>query len=123
MTRALSAIAIVVALLFSIATADAKSFACGAVQRAYFCKHQGVCLSKDYNYSLAWADLPSAYPAPGVVVIQRRKGKASDGKLPGGHVSRIVRLKDGDSCHATVTDEAGTYERDICSNLVGYVRP
>jgi hypothetical protein len=119
--RSLGAAVMIVFLLITSADARGRGYVCGAVQRAWFCKHQGICLPKEFNYSLKWADLTPAFPDVGVVVVQRRKGKASDGKLPGGHVSRIVqKLSD---CTAKVADEAGTYERDICANLVAYVRP
>jgi hypothetical protein len=52
--------------------------------------------------------------------VQRRRGRALGGG-PGGHVSRIVSLIS--QCRAIVTDEKGTYERDICRNLVAYVKP
>lgn len=92
------------------------NFICGATQA----RHYGL---RDPRFRLAlnWARLlPHVSPAPDVVVVQRRKGHALGGG-PGGHVSRIVRLIN--ACRAIVTDEKGTYERNICANLVAYVRP
>jgi hypothetical protein len=89
-------------------------FICGLTQRLHF--H----LPPKYNLALAWADLPHAQPAPEVVVVQRRHGRALGGG-PGGHVSRIVSVIS--QCRAIVIDEKGQYERDICKNLVAYVRP
>ena len=100
-------------LLATVASADAR-FDCGRVQRAYFG------LPQKYNLALNWAGLPHTYAGPGAVVVQRRKGRALGGG-PGGHVSRIERMVD--NCHAIVTDEKGTYTRDICKNLVAYVNP
>ena len=91
-------------------------FICGATQARYF----GL-RDRRLNRALAWAELlPHVSPQPGAVVVQRRKGHALGGG-PGGHVSRIVSLIN--SCRAIVTDEKGTYERNICANLVAYVRP
>lgn len=101
-------------LLCSVATNADASFDCGRVQRAFFG------LPPKYNLALNWATLPHTSPGPGVVVVQRRKGKALGGG-PGGHVSRIESVVD--TCHAVVTDEKGTYTRDICKNLVAYVNP
>lgn len=56
----------------------------------------------------------------GAVVVQRRRGRAFGGGL-GGHVSRTVTLIG--ACSAVVRDNRGTYERDICRNLVAYVMP
>lgn len=100
-------------LLATVSTADAR-FDCGRVQRAFFG------LPEKFNLALNWATLPHTSPHPGAVVVQRRKGKALGGG-PGGHVSRIESVVD--NCHAVVTDEKGTYTRDICKNLVAYVNP
>ena len=89
-------------------------FICGLTQRLYFG------LPERFNLALEWARLPHVAPQPGAVVVQRRAGRALGGG-PGGHVSRIVSL-DGE-CRATVTDDRGTYQRDICRNLVAYVKP
>jgi hypothetical protein len=89
-------------------------FICGATQRAYFG------LPPAFNLALHWASLPHTTAHPGAVVVQRRSGRALGGG-PGGHVSRIVSVTG--PCRAIVTDERGTYERDICSRLVAYVSP
>ena len=91
-------------------------FICGLTQRIYF----GI---KDttLNLALEWArKFPHTSAQPGAVVVQRRHGHALGGG-PGGHVSRIISVNG--ACRATVTDEKGTYERDICKNLVAYVIP
>ena len=112
--RALSAVAIFCALALMIGTASAANFTCGLFQRLHFC------LPTKYNLALAWDDLPHTTPGPGAVVVQRRRGRALGGG-PGGHVSRIERVIS--ECQAIVTDNRGTYKRDICKNLVAYVRP
>ena len=89
-------------------------FICGLTQRMYFG------LGPEYNLALNWARLPHTSPHPGAVVVQRRSGRALGGG-PGGHVSRIVSVVS--QCRAVVTDDKGTYERDICSRLVAYVEP
>ena len=101
-------------VLCSVATnADAR-FDCGRVQRAYFN------LPPKFNLALNWATLPHTTPHPGAVVVQRRAGRALGGG-PGGHVSRIESVLD--HCRAIVTDEKGTYERNICKALVAVVDP
>ena len=91
-------------------------FVCGLTQRLHF-----HITDPRYNYSYAWKDFESTYARKDAVVIQSRRGKASDGRLPGGHVSRIVEVLD--ECHAMVADEKGVYKRDICRNRVGIVMP
>jgi hypothetical protein len=88
---------------------------CGATQMRHF----GI-TDKRYRMARLWAEFEHVSPAPEVVVVQGRSGRASDGS-PGAHVSRIVRTID--SCHAVVSDEKGTYERDICKRLIAYVNP
>jgi hypothetical protein len=92
------------------------AYDCGRHMRAVF----GIADSA-YNMALKWADFTRTTAQPGAVVVQTRKGKASDGKSPGGHVSKIVRVLD--TCHAIVNDDRGTRKRDICRNLVAYVLP
>lgn len=101
-------------LLVTTASVANARFDCGRVQRAYFG------LPEKFNLALNWATLPHTTPHPGAVVVQRRKGRALGGG-PGGHVARIESVVD--ACHAVVTDEKGTYTRDICKNLVAYVNP
>lgn len=88
---------------------------CGLTQMRHF----GITNNR-YRMARAWADFAHTSPAPDVVVVQSRSGRASDGSR-GGHVSRIVRTID--ACHAIVSDEKGTYPRDICSRLIAYVNP
>lgn len=87
---------------------------CGAYQMA----HYGV----GSRLALDWAKMfqHTSAPAPEVVVVQRRAGRDSAGH-PGGHVSRIVSVIS--ACRAIVSDPRGTYERDICKNLVALVIP
>lgn len=58
---------------------------------------------------------------PGAVVVQSRRGMDSSGRHRGGHVSRIVSMIS--NCRAVVEDNRGTYERNICKNLIAYVQP
>lgn len=90
-------------------------YICGATQADYF----HLPRSK-YSLALNWAGLPHTHAHAGAVVVQRRAGRALGGG-PGGHVSRIVSVVS--QCQAVVTDEKGTYTRDICKNLVAYVQP
>ncbi len=89
-------------------------FNCGRTQAAYFG------LGPAFALALHWASLPHTNAHPGAVVVQRRSGRALGGG-PGGHVSRIVSVQS--HCRAIVTDNSGTYSRDICRNLVAYVAP
>ena len=88
---------------------------CGLTQRLHF----GITNTR-YNLARAWLDFPRTTAHPDAVVVQARAGKDSAGK-PGGHVSRIVR--NTGHCTAVVADEKGTYERNICANLLAYVQP
>ena len=90
------------------------AFNCGRTQAAHFG------LGAAFNLALHWAVLPHTSAHPGAVVVQRRAGRALGGG-PGGHVSRIVSVQS--HCRAIVTDNVGTYSRDICRNLVAYVSP
>jgi hypothetical protein len=90
------------------------TFNCGRTQAAHFG------LGAAFALALHWAILPHTSAHPGAVVVQRRAGRALGGG-PGGHVSRIVRVLA--PCRAIVSDNAGTYSRDICRNLVAYVQP
>ena len=91
-------------------------FICGLTQRLYF----GI-KDTSLNLALEWKrKFPHVAAAPGMVVVQHRRGHALGGG-PGGHVSRIVSLVG--ACRAIVADEKGTYERDICKNGAVYVNP
>lgn len=79
---------------------------CGVTQANYF----GLPL--DYNghnlkTAIAWVRAFSHTSAQAGVVMYQRGGG------PTGHVSRIVELIG--NCTATVSDDTGTYERNICS--------
>ena len=114
MTR-LNVIALTCALLITSTNAEAR-MDCGRTQRAYF-----HIADRSLNLALEWArKFRHVAAQPGAVVVQRRHGRALGGG-PGGHVSRIVR--NTGHCRAVVSDNAGTYERDICRNLVAYVMP
>lgn len=57
-------------------------------------------------------------------VFNRRKDLSSDyprASPATRHVEGLVRVSG--HCRAIVTDNRGTYERDICRNLVAYVLP
>jgi hypothetical protein len=109
-----SLIALSLIAVITPAQAEGGKFICGLTQRLHFG------LPAKYNLAMNWASLPHTHAAPGAVVVQRRKGRALGGG-PGGHVSRIESIIG--QCRAVVTDEKGTYERDICVNLVAIVNP
>jgi hypothetical protein len=89
---------------------------CGAVQRAYF----GFS-DRSLNLAREWArKFPHTTAHEGAVVVQWRNGRDSAGNR-GAHVSRIIAMRD--NCTATVADEKGRYERDICKGLIAYVNP
>ena len=90
-------------------------YICGVTQARYFHLDE-----KKYALALNYASLPHTNAHPGAIVVQRRAGRELGGG-PGGHVSRIVQ--NVSQCVAIVTDEKGTYQRDICKNLVAYVQP
>ena len=78
---------------------------CGSTQTRYFG------LPRQYNGHNLWmaVEWPRTFPATtphaGAVMYQHGGG-------PTGHVSRITSYSGG--CTAMVTDERGTYERNIC---------
>lgn len=88
---------------------------CGAIQMRHF----GI-TDRRYKLAKAWLDFRRAAAAPGMVVVQSRKGRDSAGR-PGGHVARIVQLTG--PCRAIVSDEKGQYERDICKRRLAIVDP
>lgn len=60
-----------------------------------------------------WArEFPRSHAAPGKVVVWRTRGIH-------GHVAQILAMKG--SCRATVRDNMGTYDRDICRGVIAYV--
>jgi hypothetical protein len=103
------------ALILTVTSAEA-AFNCGRVQRA----HYGI-TDPAYNMAQRWRGFQHVSAQPGAVVVQDRKGKASDGKSKGGHVARIVSVID--NCHAIVADERGQYKREICGGNAAYVMP
>lgn len=103
------------ALILTATTAEA-AFNCGRIQRA----HYGI-TDPAYNMAQRWRGFQHVSAQPGAVVVQDRKGRASDGKSKGGHVARIVSVID--SCHAIVADERGQYKREICGRNAAYVMP
>lgn len=105
---------IMAAALLLLSAAPSEAFNCGHYLRQFYG------LGPSYGLALNWAGLRRSGPAPGTVVVQRRTGRALGGG-PGGHVSRIVSIQG--RCRAVVHDNRGTYSRDICKNLVAYVRP
>jgi hypothetical protein len=118
--------AILAVSTFSASVADARpikrgrtgGLICGLTQRIYF-----HIQDTKYNLARAWAvGFPhTSVPAPGVVVVQSRKGRDSAGNR-GGHVSRIVSLT-GNNCEAIVADEKGQYKRNICRAKIAWVIP
>lgn len=109
----IKALTVFAAIVLITPPAEAHGFNCGRYMSHVF-------KIKTRALALSWAAFPHTFATPGVVVVQRRKGRALGGG-PGGHVSRIVSLLA--PCRAVVNDNAGTYERDICKNLVAYVSP
>ena len=71
-----------------------------------------------YARALAWLDKPRTTAHPGAVVVSYRSGQDSAGNQ-GGHVAVIQSVID--SCTAVVSDEKGTYTRNICRNQAGIV--
>jgi len=113
-TTAIVGMAMILAALAT--TADARGFICGATQMA----HYGI-TNPAYKMAQRWRDFQHVSAQPGAVVVQDRKGRASDGKSKGGHVSRIVSVID--NCHAIVADERGQYKREICGRNADIVMP
>ena len=107
--------AVMATLILATVSAEA-AFNCGRVQRAYY----GIA-DPAYNMAQRWRGFQHVSAQPGAVVVQDRKGKASDGKSKGGHVSRIVSVID--NCHAIVADEKGQYKREICGRNAAIVMP
>lgn len=62
-----------------------------------------------------WArEFPRSAPRPGAVVVWNRGGNR-------GHVAKIVEMSSSNRCRATVHDNRGTYQRDICRGVMAYV--
>lgn len=60
-----------------------------------------------------WArEFPRTSARPGAVVVWTRGGNK-------GHVAQIVAMRG--NCRATVRDNRGTYDRDICRSVIAYV--
>lgn len=91
-------------------------FTCGIAMRAI----TGGRYGPEFNLARHWLSLPRTSAHPGAVVVQARFGRALGGG-PGGHVSRIESIIG--PCRAVVRDNRGSYQRDICKNLLGYVNP
>lgn len=85
---------------------------CGSTQTRYFG------LPRIFNGHNLWqaSAWPRAFPSttPRVDAVMYQHGGG-----PTGHVSRIVRYAGG--CTATVADERGQYERNICSRGARFV--
>ena len=102
--------------LLAVTSAEARGgLICGLTQMKYF----GI---KDQKYRLArnWLRFPKTNLHPGAVVVQWRNGRDSAGRQ-GAHVSRVVSVNG--QCRATVSDEKGTYERDVCRRRIAVVDP
>ena len=116
--RLVTVTAFVAALTVSTA-ADAASFTCGVTM----CRLVGIQKCGSLALALEWArKFPKVgQPAPGLVVVQKRRGRALGGG-PGGHVSLIVSVE-ADQRFAVVRDNRGTYRRNIQKNRVALVAP
>lgn len=109
-------VALAVLIVTTTTSYSRGGLVCGAVQRAYF----GLS-DRSLNLAREWArKFPHTVAQPGAVVVQWRNGRDSAGNR-GAHVSRIVAMRG--NCTATVADEKGQYERDICKGLIAYVSP
>lgn len=106
--------------VFSFANAfgsQAQRSALGPKPRAscgwYMRKVFGGRYGPEFNLAQNWyRKLPKTIARPGAVVVWTRGGNK-------GHVARIVRVTG--ACRAVVNDNAGTYGRDICRRVLGYV--
>lgn len=118
---------IAAAMLVTVSTADARpkhhhyhhrhgGLICGVTQMAHF----GI-TNPRYALAKAWLDFKRTFAHAGAVVVSWRPGRDSAGHQ-GGHVARIERMID-DKCRAMVTDEKGTYERNICKRQLAIVEP
>lgn len=85
---------------------------CGVTQARHYnlpLNYKGHNLKQAIEWKRAF---PRTAAAPGVVVYQHGGG-------PTGHVSRIVSLIS--RCRANVSDDAGQYERNICTRGAVYL--
>lgn len=96
--------------------AEARSYTCGLVMRQL----TGGKYGREFNIARTWLKLPRTFARPGAVVVSWREGKALGGS-PGGHVVLIRQLLD--DCRAIVSDNRGTYQRNICKRQLGIVQP
>jgi len=128
MTRAILGAVAVACLVLATSAADAKQrrhhrasacdgihrCKCGSTQAAYFG------LPRTYKGHNLWQAIgwkrafPRTSAAPGMVGYQRGGG-------PTGHVFRIVSITG--ACRATVIDDRGQYERNICGRGAVFVNP
>ena len=110
---------IVLLLLHSVANARGRcdgihSCLCGRTQAEHFNlprNYNGYNLWQARDWALAFQHVQAQ---AGAVMYQHGGGRT-------GHVSRIVALLD--NCHATVSDDKGTYERNICTRGATFVMP
>lgn len=117
MRKVILILSVLSTLFISSSPADARRrLICGEVMRHLTGGHLGPA----FNRALHWLVLDRISAGPGAVVVQHRKGRDSAGG-PGGHVSLIRSMKD--RCTAIVSDDRGTYPRDICKNGAVYVNP
>lgn len=115
MTKTLTILAIALSLLATPAFARHKHYGacdgihrcrCGSTQASHFG------LPRIFNGHNLWRAIewtrafPHTTPHAGVVMYQHGGG-------PSGHVSRLVSEPVG--CRAEVADDAGVYERNICT--------
>jgi hypothetical protein len=109
MRRFTLTIAIVTSFIFPAHAYRHHGLICASVQMQHF----GI---RDPRFKLArsWLAFPRTSAHPGAVAFWWRKGTDSAGHR-GGHVARIVSVN---GCSAVVTDEAGTYSRDICNATI-----
>jgi hypothetical protein len=80
----------------------------------YYLRHKLGHSDPTLNLAQAWLrKFPRTSASAGAVVVWTRGGNR-------GHVAKLVRLTG--PCRGIVHDNAGTYERNICRNVLGYVR-
>lgn len=78
-------------------------------QCGWYLRNKRGIADADLNLAANWArKRPRTSAGPGAVVVWRH------------HVAEIVSMSG--RCRATVHDNAGTYQRDICRGVMAYVR-
>jgi len=109
-------VALVLSAMCTSVDARPRGYTCGLFMRQLTGGQHGP----KFNLALHWATLSRGHAAPGMVLVQRRAGRALGGG-PGGHVAMIREILG--PCKARVQDNRGTYVRNTCKGFVAYVHP